>query len=140
MRLALLLLAASMLGAGTAAAQSSPPSTIARGFQGAWKGEGAQSDGGEWTIALTLADGRSGEVVGTITYPSLACGGDLVLRAADRRRVELLERITFGDCIDNGVVTLSPDGGGLDFDWRGEGLNARGKLARATPPPSPPNR
>ena len=135
MRLALLVLAASLLGAGSAAAQNSPSSTIARSFQGSWKGEGSQSDGGEWTIALTLADGRRGTVVGTITYPSLACGGDLVLRDADRGHVEVLERITFGDCLDNGVIIFSPSGGGLDFDWRGEGVTARGKLARATPPP-----
>jgi hypothetical protein len=73
-------------------------------------------------------------VVGTITYPSLTCGGDLILRAADGKRVELLERITFGTCHDRGVLTLTPAQGGLSYDWRADDLTARGALSRAQPP------
>ena len=131
MRLAALVLSACIVSASGAAAQGIPAS-----FQGSWKGTGSQSDepGVEWTIALTLADGARESVVGTITYPSLECGGDLILREADGGRAELLERITFGTCVDRGVVTLAPARGGLSFDWRGaDGLTARGTLSRAQP-------
>jgi len=132
MRLAALVLSACFLSASAATAQAIPAA-----FQGSWKGTGSQSDepGVEWTIALTLAGGARESVVGTITYPSLECGGDLILREAEPGRVELLERITFGSCVDRGVVTLTPSRGGLAFDWRGENdLTARGVLTRAQPP------
>src|SRR5215213_9807333 len=114
MRLAPLVISACILSTSGAAAQ------IPAAFQGSWKGRGSQSDqpGVEWTIALTLASGARGRVVGTITYPSLECGGDLILRVAEAGRVELLERITFGTCVDRGVITLAPARGGLSFDWR----------------------
>ena len=139
MRPTVVLLCAVLLGGCSVAVHTGRPATplVGGAFAGPWKGEGTQSDqAGRWTIALTLADGGQGTVVGTITYPSLACGGDLILRGADGGRVELLERITFGDCVDEGVVTLTPSGGGLDFAWRGPNLTARGTLARATPPTS----
>ena len=131
MRRAALLLAACIFSASGAAAQGIPS-----GFVGSWKGTGTQSDEpGAWTIALTLAGGATGRVVGTITYPSLECGGDLILRHADARHVELLERITFGECVDRGVITLAPMPGGLRFDWRDDtGLTAHGELSRAQPP------
>lgn len=140
MRLAAPLLALCILPACSVAVRTGPRAAdnIASAFEGSWKGTGTQSDRpGDWTIALTLADGARGSVVGTITYPSLACGGDLVLREADGRRVELLERITFGECADRGIVTLAPEqGGGLGYGWREEGgaSTARGTLSRATPP------
>jgi hypothetical protein len=136
MRRAALLVLICILPACTVAVNTSSTSSIGRAFQGSWKGTGSQSDqpGVEWTIALTLASGARGSVVGTIAYPSLACGGDLVLREADGGRVELLERITFGTCVDRGVITLAPAQGGLSFDWRGDDLTARGTLARAQPP------
>jgi hypothetical protein len=132
MRRAAFFLCACILTTSGAAAQ-----TIPAAFQGSWKGTGSQADepGVEWTIALTLAAGARVDVVGTITYPSLTCGGDLILREAEAGRVELLERITFGTCVDRGVVTLAPAHGGLSFDWRDDaGLTARGTLSRAQPP------
>ncbi|HKP76203.1 MAG TPA: hypothetical protein VJT67_11810 [Longimicrobiaceae bacterium] len=138
MRLAAALLALALLPACSVAVHTGHggyvPSTIA----GSWKGRGVQSDdpGGGWTIALTLAGEGRGSVVGTITYPSLACGGDLILREAGAERVEVAERITFGTCVDHGIIVLTPDGGGLRFDWRVEdsSLTARGTLSRARPP------
>ena len=106
-------------------------------FEGSWRGHGTQSNPpSEWTIALTVAGGGRGSVVGTIAYPSLACGGDLILRAAASDRLELLERITYGGCVDRGIVTLTPAAGGLAFDWREQQgpMTGRGMLARATPP------
>ena len=107
--------------------------SVGPAFVGSWKGTGSQSDReGEWSIALTLADGRPGTIVGTIHYPSLACGGDLILRSGESDAVELVERITFGECVDNGVLRLrSIEGGRLGFDWREGTLTARGTLSRA---------
>ena len=131
MRLAILVFTVCILSTTGAAAQAVPTA-----FQGSWKGTGTQSDnpGVEWTIALTLAGGARGSVVGTITYPSLECGGDLILREANAGRVELLERITFGECVDRGVVTLAPAKDGLSYAWRDADLTARGTLSRARPP------
>lgn len=137
MRRVVLIVSTVLLSACTVAVHTSRTSSIGQAFQGSWKGTGSQSDRpGTWTIALTLASGGRGSVVGTITYPSLACGGDLILREADGGRVELLERITFGECGDRGIVTLAPAAGGLSFDWREEsaGVTARGTLSRAQPP------
>src|SRR3982751_2520550 len=138
MRIAVLVLAACLVPA--AAPQSVARGSIPAALQGSWKGTGSQSDHpGDWTIALTLADGAPGGVVGTITYPSLACGGDLILRGTDSGQVELLERITFGECADGGIVTLggARDGGGLGDGWRHESAPPppSGMLSRATPPP-----
>jgi hypothetical protein len=132
----LLLLA--LLPACAVAVHAGHGSYVPSAFAGSWKGRGVQSDdpGGGWTIALTLAGEGRGSVVGTITYPSLACGGDLILREAGAERVEVAERITFGTCVDHGIITFTPAGSGLQFDWRVEdsGLTARGTLSRATPP------
>jgi hypothetical protein len=136
MRLAVLVFTACILSASGAAAQGIPAY-----FQGSWKGTGSQSDqpGVRWTIAFTLGDGAPRDVVGTITYPSLQCGGDLILRGGDGRGIELLERITFGECVDHGIITLSQVTdveGGLSYHWIDKaGLEARGTLRPATPPP-----
>lgn len=110
-------------------------------FVGSWKGTGEQSDHpGEWTISATIAGGSVGQVVGTIAYPSLQCGGDLVLRRAARDAMELREHITYGDCVNQGIVTLGVrPGGWLAFGWRTEDgtLTARGQLAPARAAPSP---
>lgn len=123
--------------AACAAAQPAPAGEagVGHAFAGSWRGTGSQSDqAGEWSIALTLAGGRPGEVVGTIQYPSLACGGDLLLRRSGPGALELRERITFGSCVDGGLLTLRPlDGGRLGYDWRQENgtLTATGTLSRA---------
>lgn len=117
-----------------------PADNVPAVFEGAWKGTGSQSDnpGVEWTIALTLADGAVGEVIGTITYPSLACGGDLILRRAGSGSVEMQERITFGNCLDGGTVSIWQDRriAGLRYAWREQSgpLTASGVLTQAQPP------
>jgi hypothetical protein len=139
MRLSITVLALAVLPACSARVQTGPPQIdyIPVYYSGSWKGTGSQSDqpGVEWTIALTLGDGKPGDVVATITYPSLRCGGDLILRGGDGRGVELLERITFGECVDRGIVSLASADDGLSFHWRADsGLEATGSLSRAMPP------
>jgi len=113
-----------------------------RPFIGSWQGRGEQSDDPTgWSIAATIAGGEVGAVVGTITYPSLSCGGELVLRRVGQDGMELREHITHGRCVDQGIINLAVrPGGWLAFDWRTEadGATARGQLAPArAPAPSP---
>ena len=102
-------------------------------FIGTWNGVGTQSDQpGEWTIEAIVVGGPA-EQVGTISYPSLECGGVLLLRGVRNGALELGEDITRGVCVDDGIITLTPVGDGrLRFDWRVEGsdVTARGSLTR----------
>lgn len=103
-------------------------------FLGGWEGEGAQvNPPGEWTISADILGGQPGTVVGTIAYPSLECRGELILRAVATGAMELGERITAGDCVDGGVITLTVlEDGRLRYVWRKEGdaLEAEGVLWR----------
>lgn len=92
-------------------------------FTGHWEGTGAQRNPtAEWPVTLTLTGGHPGDVVGTIDYPTLACGGELTLQSADTSAasVELAEDLTFGEavCADGGIVHLAIlSDGSLDFQW-----------------------
>lgn len=102
-------------------------------FIGTWSGVGSQSDQpGEWTIEASIIGGPV-EQVGTISYPSLECGGVLLFRGVNDGALEVLEDITYGSCVDQGIITLTPVADGrLRFDWRMEGsdVTARGTLTR----------
>ena len=104
-------------------------------FLGSWEGRGSQSDApGEWTITAEIAGGGADGAVGTIRYPSLECGGTLTLRVAAPGVLELDERITHGECVDGGIVTLTEQQDGrLRYEWRHEAnsLTAEGMLQRA---------
>jgi len=102
-------------------------------FIGTWNGVGSQSDQpGEWTIEAIIVGGPA-EQVGTISYPSLQCGGVLLFRGVRDGALEVTEDITYGQCVDQGVLTLTPVGEGrLRYDWRQDGSDAtaRGALTR----------
>jgi hypothetical protein len=103
-------------------------------FLGTWEGRGSQTDQpGEWTIRAHLVGGQPGAIIGTIAYPSLDCTGDLTLRLATPTSLEVVERISEGECVDGGTITLTAAGDGrLRFDWRLEGYpaTAEGMLQR----------
>lgn len=102
-------------------------------FIGTWNGEGTQvNPAGEWTIEVVIVGGPV-EQVGTIFYPSLECGGVLLLRSAGANWLEVGEDITYGECEDDGIVTLTPMADGrLRYAWRKEGIDmaAEGTLTR----------
>lgn len=102
-------------------------------FIGTWNGVGTQSDQpGEWTIEAIIVGGPA-EQIGTISYPSLECGGVLLFRGVRDGALEALEDITYGNCVDQGIVTLTPAAnGGLRYHWQVEGsdVTARGTLTR----------
>lgn len=116
--------------------QSATAPAAQRAFVGVWKGMGTQSDrpDSSWLITTAITGGQPGAVVGIIAYPSLACGGELVLQDATADSLVVRERITFGECIDGGIITLSwRSPGYLDYHWRSEkeDLTARGQLEPA---------
>lgn len=128
--------AAALLAACSPAIQSSTVPSTQRPFVGVWQGMGVQSDQPDttWSISAAITGGQPGAVVGTIAYPSLTCGGDLVLQSGTADSLVVLERITFGDCLDGGTITFgwrSP--GYLDYRWRSEksDVTARGQLGPA---------
>ena len=126
-----IVVAAVLLAACTPAMQSATSPAAQHAFVGVWKGTGTQSDGSSWSVTAAITGGEPGAVVGTIAYPSLSCGGELVLRSATADSLVVGERITFGGCIDGGIITFgwrSP--GFLDYSWRSEkeAITARGQL------------
>jgi hypothetical protein len=102
-------------------------------FIGTWNGTGRQSDQpGEWSIQAVIVGGPV-EQVGTISYPSLQCGGVLLLRSAGANWLEVEEDITYGACEDEGTITLTPmSDGRLRYQWRKEAadMTAEGVLTR----------
>lgn len=85
-------------------------------FGGTWTGtvqqyadeaRGARED--TYPVELTLTAGAVGPVVGTIDYPTLGCGGELVLVAVNIDSVELSENITYDDTSDGN--SCAEDGG-----------------------------
>lgn len=116
-------------------------------LRGIWRGVGDQG-GSTWTILLDLVDGEPkgppGTVVGVMTYPSLACGGTLVVSDAgppDSGTLDggggvslTLHESVSSRCIEEGedTFTLMPDGG-LFFEYRtipNGPVDAFGSLAR----------
>jgi hypothetical protein len=134
MRRMLVMAGAVLALAGCATGMGGGGGPVPMQFGGRWVGVGSQSnEPGEWTIDITIVGGPA-EEVGTISYPSLQCGGVLLFRGVQEGRLEMLEDITYGRCEDLGIIVLTPTGdGGLRYDWRKEGIDvtAEGTLTRA---------
>jgi hypothetical protein len=118
---------------GCSAGMSGGAGGVPMQFIGTWSGTGSQSDQpGEWTIEAIIVGGPA-EQVGTISYPSLECGGVLLFRGVRDGALEVVEDITYGQCVDQGIITLTPGGDArLRFDWRQDGsdVTATGALTR----------
>jgi hypothetical protein len=116
--------------AGCSAGMAGGAGGVPMQFIGTWNGTGSQSDQpGEWTIEAIIVGGPA-EQVGTISYPSLECGGVLLFRGVRDGALEVLEDITYGPCVDQGFITLTPVGEGrLRYGWRQEGSDATAKGA-----------
>lgn len=102
----------------------------AAGLGGTWSGTVTQSDNNQsYTVEMELYGGR-----GTINYPSLRCGGNLLLASEHDKTVSYRESLTFGKdkCIDGGLVQLSPHPSGdptmWNWRWDGSGVVVRGVL------------
>lgn len=119
--------------AGCAMGMGSGRDGVGMQFIGTWNGEGTQlNPAGDFSIEVVIVGGPV-EQVGTISYPSLECGGVLLLRTGGANWLEVGEDITRGDCEDDGIVTLTPTSDGrLRYEWRKEGMDmtAQGMLTR----------
>jgi len=75
-----------------------------------WRGVGYQFDNDHtWTIEMLVNEVPVGVVAGTISYPSLGCGGTLTY-LGDRSEFHLFqEDLTFGldECINGGTIDVA---------------------------------
>ncbi len=116
------LILAAILLAAPAAAQ---PGSVARPgpVSGDWQGTGLQVDPGgiqsTWTIALSISAEKS-----LISYPSLACRGELQQISSTPTRIVFREKITEGDCIDDGLISATLENGRIFWFWTRPGLGA----------------
>lgn len=97
---------------------------------GTWEGSAVQ-DGERWTIAMVVTS-TSGSRCGTIDYPSLGCGGDLLGCSARGARVHFRERYDRnpGTCAPAGTIEASCRGNSMVWVWRGSGMTIRTTLER----------
>lgn len=87
---------------------------------GTWEGLGVQGSD-TWPLSVTITGGSPGTVVGTSTYPTLNCGGNLVLVSSAPGHLTLTEQLTYNGsrmCADQGTITLDLQSDGtLAFTW-----------------------
>jgi hypothetical protein len=87
---------------------------------GTWSGSGHQSGGGfessDYPVVMTID--QSGA---SIDYPSLKCGGSLVELANSGTSAKYREQITYGKCLDGGMISVTLAGNRLAWNWSGSG-------------------
>lgn len=84
-------------------------------FNGVWKGNGYQYNTKQ-TWRITLQINKNGQSL--VDYPSLKCGGTLTLLEDGKSSLKFKEKITYGNCVDNGLMNLSSENGSnLRFQW-----------------------
>jgi hypothetical protein len=88
--------------------------TLDASYTGRWTGWVNQPEATQrYSTILTLANCKSNEVCGTVVYPELSCGGELTYLYREADRAVLLESITFGNCVQDAVITLEQTDGEL---------------------------
>jgi hypothetical protein len=105
---------------------SAQDQNINAAYVGVWSGTGNQVNGTNWSILLSVVPGSTGSIVGTISYPSLTCGGELRLKRVTDSSIELSEKLTYGAgrCVDRGTDVLQlPANQKIAYSW----LTAQGK-------------
>jgi hypothetical protein len=113
------------------------PASAQQEMFGQWRGVGLQNNPDEtWPIELTLESDGSG----TISYPSLSCGGELSRERTRGGVTFYREHITrgVGRCVDGGLAGVYPHGGRLMWFWTAEDtefpdMTASAVLERETP-------
>lgn len=87
---------------------------------GSWSGSGHQTGGGlpssDYPVVMTIA-----QAGGSIDYPSLGCGGSLVELANSGTSAKFREQITYGKCLDGGMISVNMVGNRLAWTWTGTG-------------------
>lgn len=93
-----------------------------QGIVGKWEGEGCQSSGSCWTIAIHILpfDQNGSEIPkGTIEYPSLKCKANLEFLRWENNKAVFVERyFQKGNCVPDGILHLEPKGKDvLSYVW-----------------------
>ncbi len=86
---------------------------------GSWNGMVSQP-GHEPYPATMRIEATDGGLRGTITYPSLRCGGSLALREVEESKLTFAETIEYGRgrCVDGGVIRVAIKGENtLGWEW-----------------------
>lgn len=112
---------------------SSDSNILPQQYVGVWEGRGVQQNPStNWSILLTLTEGDMNDTVGTIAYPSLRCGGKLTLLSINTTELTFRETITYGNCVDQGLVTLAVSDAINDmlYEWELGTTTATGSLER----------
>jgi len=109
--------------------------TLPSAFVGTWTARVSQSPDFDYLTVLRLVEGP----VSTIEYTDLSCGGTHTVISAAPNVVTMRERITFGPCLDNGLVVLRLQGDTIDYQFSHETVVeavATGTFTRQSGPPS----
>lgn len=88
--------------------QEPQASPVPDDFEGTWTGKGFQYDNkNNWSIRITI----TGENY-SIGYPSLNCGGQLLLKSKTENSLIFNEMLKYGQsvCIDNGITVIEKTG------------------------------
>lgn len=113
---------------GASATPDSDPGQFPTALIGTWTGSVHQQDPAHdydatYDVALVLRGGTTGQVVGTSSYPTIPCTGDLVMTQGGAS-VQVTERIVAGTQCTDTTLSLSLDGSGnlvYHFDDVGDG-------------------
>ncbi len=75
-----------------------------KGFYGTWSGYIMRSNGSSTSVEIEI----TGSGQSTVAYPSLFCGGDLLVQSKKTRRAEFKEILTYGqeNCTDKLQIVL----------------------------------
>ena len=92
---------------------------------GNWRGSVSQPGYGSYITLMSFHDTN-----GTVEYPSLKCGGTVKMLSKSGNEYRFLEHITYGRCIDSGVITVKVRGDSMDWKWQGLGITSTAILAR----------
>ncbi len=108
-------------GTGSVRQIDSPASEVPSGYVGVWRGWGESlSFQSQWSILIAISGGKIGSVVGTFAYPSLSCGGELILTRVNADSIEVFEKYDFGtgSCVADGTDALKlTSSNTLDYRW-----------------------
>ncbi|WP_439664056.1 hypothetical protein ACSHWB_22990 [Lentzea sp. HUAS TT2] len=107
------------------AVQPVPQAVVPQQFHGKWVGQVYQGSDAPYPVELVIAGGAVGATIGSVTYPTLRCGGRWELRATSDNKISAVERIEYqGTCVETVDIDLDmqPDGQALySFKTQGGG-------------------
>jgi hypothetical protein len=88
-------------------------------INGKWTGAGHQTPAGDSGLANYLIVMTINGSSGSIEYPVLHCGGTMTRIGDGQNPAMFREHITYGQCIDGGIITVKLRNGELAWSWVG---------------------